>query len=100
MQLLVKLGANPALANKIGHDAVFEAERNEKDEVVKWFLAEVPGLEQAINRDSPHDHGEEEADEMVIENGGASATRHTIDEPTAEVVQHGDDAQMDEVKHG
>lgn len=51
VQLLVKLGADVMAINKAGHDAVFEAEINEKEEVVKWLLGEGEGLEQGVNND-------------------------------------------------
>ncbi len=51
MQLLVKLGADVTAVNKAGHDAVFEAEINEKEEVVKWLLGEGEGLEQGVSND-------------------------------------------------
>lgn len=51
VQLLVKLGADVMAINKAGHDAVFEAEINEKEEVVKWLLGEGEGLEQGVSND-------------------------------------------------
>jgi len=51
VQLLVKLGADVTAINKAGHDAVFEAEINEKEEVVKWLLSEGEGLEQGVSND-------------------------------------------------
>ena len=34
--------------NAAGHDAVYEAEVNGKDEVVEWLLKESAGLEKAV----------------------------------------------------
>ncbi|OCL09483.1 ankyrin [Glonium stellatum] len=51
VQLLVKLGADVTAINKAGHDAIFEAEINEKEEVVKWLLGEGEGLEQGVSND-------------------------------------------------
>lgn len=45
---LVSHGADPALLNVAGHDAVFEAERAGKDEVVDWLLKESGGLEKGV----------------------------------------------------
>ena len=34
--------------NRAGHDAVYEAEGNGKEDVVEWLLAEGKGLEEGV----------------------------------------------------
>ncbi|MCJ1231547.1 hypothetical protein MMC12_008224 [Toensbergia leucococca] len=38
VKLLIAAGADPDLKNKVGHDAMYEAERNGKEEVAEWLL--------------------------------------------------------------
>ncbi|KAJ9639930.1 ankyrin repeat-containing protein [Coniosporium apollinis] len=45
---LLDLGADPSALNNLGHDAVFEAESNGKNEVVELILRKSGVLEQAI----------------------------------------------------
>lgn len=47
VQCLVEKGADPYLQNKAGHDAVYEAERNDRREAVEWMLKEG-GLEEEM----------------------------------------------------
>ncbi|OCK82110.1 ankyrin [Lepidopterella palustris CBS 459.81] len=55
VQLLVRLGADVTTLNTAGHDAVFEAEINDKEDVVKWMLGEGWGLESAVGGDGDGD---------------------------------------------
>lgn len=48
VKLLVESGADVTIINKAGHDAVFEAEINDKKEVVDWLLGAVEELEKGI----------------------------------------------------
>ncbi|KAL8648127.1 MAG: hypothetical protein Q9226_006127 [Calogaya cf. arnoldii] len=48
VKILVGAGANPAIRNVAGHDAVYEAERSGKQEVVEWLLKEGNGLERGV----------------------------------------------------
>ena len=41
-------GADPSAVNSAGHDAVYEAEINGKEEVVGWLLKEGWGLERGV----------------------------------------------------
>ena len=41
VKILIAAGADPAIRNIAGHDAVYEAERNGKQEVVEWLLKET-----------------------------------------------------------
>lgn len=46
--LVMAANADPTITNAAGHDAVFEAEANEKAEVVDWLLGHCEGLEEVI----------------------------------------------------
>ncbi|KAI9878277.1 MAG: hypothetical protein M1830_001377 [Pleopsidium flavum] len=48
VKLLVQAGADPGITNKAGHDAVYEAEVNGKDDVVEWLLTEGKGLDAGV----------------------------------------------------
>jgi len=48
---LVQSGADVTIINKAGHDAVFEAEINDKSDVVDWLLGAVEELEKGIGQE-------------------------------------------------
>jgi ankyrin repeat protein len=48
VKMLIAAGADITIFNKAGHDAVFEAEINDKKDVVDWLLGHVEGLEKSI----------------------------------------------------
>jgi ankyrin repeat protein len=48
VKVLLDAGADPTITNAAGHDAVYEAELNDKNEVVDWVLKESEGLEQGL----------------------------------------------------
>jgi uncharacterized protein len=82
VKLLVDVGgADPSVTNAAGHDAVFEAERNDRGPVVEWFLKEVPGLERAVGGgeggevDGEVDGGAEE-EKQEEQRGGRSDGRN------------------------
>jgi ankyrin repeat protein len=61
---LLEGGADPTIANHRGHDAVYEAELNDKGEVVEWVLKEGgEGLEEGFGGDAAEREGAD-ADEM------------------------------------
>ena len=61
VKILVAAGADPALVNKAGHDVVYEAEVNGKEEVVEWLLKEGHGLEKGLGAsDGEGENGEED----------------------------------------
>lgn len=65
---LVVNGADAAILNAAGHDAVFEAERAGKEDVVEWLLNEGGGLEKGVGGDV-----EEEGEaEDIVEDGESS----------------------------
>jgi ankyrin repeat protein len=50
VKLLIQSGADITIFNRAGHDAVFEAEINDKNEVVDWLLGAVEELENGIGQ--------------------------------------------------
>ncbi|KAL6706240.1 ankyrin repeat-containing protein [Coniothyrium glycines] len=62
VKLLVASGADVTIINRAGHDAVFEAEINDKKEVVDWLLGAVEELEHGIGQ-TRDDAGAEHADQ-------------------------------------
>ncbi|KAF2125359.1 ankyrin, partial [Dothidotthia symphoricarpi CBS 119687] len=48
VKLLVEAGADVTIINSAGHDAVFEAEINDKNDVVDWLLGAVEALEKGV----------------------------------------------------
>jgi len=76
VKVLLDNGADPTVTNNAGHDAVYEAEVNDKWEVVEWVLKEGgQGLEEGIGASGEGEEeaevdGEEEGDEdMELELG-------------------------------
>ncbi|MCJ1290639.1 hypothetical protein MMC34_002181 [Xylographa carneopallida] len=65
-KLLLAAGADPTVTNNAGHDAIYEAEANGKDEVSRWVLMEGKGLETAVgsgnDRKSGNGRGEAEGE--------------------------------------
>lgn len=58
VKLLVQAGADVTIINKAGHDAVYEAEINDKGDVVDWLLGAVEELEKGIGQTSESSPGE------------------------------------------
>jgi hypothetical protein len=63
--LLLNQGADPSILNAAGHDALFEAELNERQQAVEVLLAEGKGLDQGIAGDS-NIEGAEDIDQDSI----------------------------------
>lgn len=67
---MVDSGADPTITNTAGHDPVYEAERNDRSEVVEWVLKEGgEGLMSGLAGEGRDGGDEGEGDE---EEGGAS----------------------------
>ncbi|KAL8989353.1 MAG: hypothetical protein Q9177_001745 [Variospora cf. flavescens] len=90
VQHLTGAGADPAMRNLAGHDAVYEAERSGKDAVARWLLIEGKGLEKGMQRsagdaeeevDDDDDEEEEEEEEQAKE----GATDHDKERKLATV---------------
>ena len=55
VKLLFEAGADPTMLNNAGHDAVYEAEINGKDDVVGYLLAEADALEKGSGVENVED---------------------------------------------
>ena len=64
VKLLIQAGADVTIVNRVGHDAVYEAEINDKNEVVDWLLGAVEELEKGIGQtgEASGEHMDEEMD--------------------------------------
>ncbi|KAF2491980.1 ankyrin [Lophium mytilinum] len=67
---LVALGADVSVLNKAGHDAIFEAELNDKEDVVAWLLVEGEGLEEGLGGEEKDENTEEAVEEVNKKLGG------------------------------
>jgi ankyrin repeat protein len=66
VKVLLEQGADPTIKNARGHDAIYEAELNDKMEIVDWVLKNAgEGLEQGagVNGNDAAGNGEGEIDE-------------------------------------
>lgn len=70
VKFLISSGADPAVRNQAGHDAVFEAEKSGKEEVVRWLLSEGRGLERSVTDGGGEKEAEEEEEEEAENEGG------------------------------
>jgi ankyrin repeat protein len=98
VKLLVQAGADVTIINRAGHDAVYEAEINDKNEVVDWLLGAVEELEKGIgqtgeaeaedgeNADENMDDADAEVEHAQGNNDNASA-QGTVHGSTVEAVQ-------------
>lgn len=62
VKLLVESGADVTIINKAGHDAVFEAEINDRNDVVDWLLGAVEELENGVGQTGEDADEENETD--------------------------------------
>jgi hypothetical protein len=77
VKALIDAGSDPTITNKVGHDAVYEAELNDRREVVEWVLRESEGLERGFGGDGEGqgegEDGEEVGDaEGIVQGEGES----------------------------
>jgi ankyrin repeat protein len=73
VKTLLAHGADASILNTSGHDAVYEAEMNDKQELAEYLLKEALGLEKAIGREG--DGKEAEDEEMEEAESSAAAER-------------------------
>jgi uncharacterized protein len=74
VKALIAGGASLGMKNKAGHDAVYEAEINSKNEVVEWLLQQDQGIESASgealeptsSRNGKAAEGQNDESELVI----------------------------------
>lgn len=70
VKTLVAAGADPAITNHAGHDALYEADCSGKEggrEVAEWMLANCTGLEKGLGQEGM---GEEPVAEDGVDNDG------------------------------
>ena len=75
VKLLIQSGADVTIINRAGHDAVYEAEINDKNEVVDWLLGAVEELEKGIGQSGEagdNDEDMEDADKDHVEDVDSS----------------------------
>ncbi|KAI4090093.1 MAG: hypothetical protein LQ339_008436 [Xanthoria mediterranea] len=86
IKILIAAGADPAIRNFAGHDAVYEAERSGKQDVVEWLLKEANGLETGVSSPQQREDLQEDVDE------GLSTTTTRAED--------GDRSDVDQVLNG
>lgn len=63
VKVLLDEGSDPTITNQRGHDAVYEAELNDKKEVVEWVLKEGgEGLEEGVSGEAGEGAADEDMD--------------------------------------
>ncbi|KAF8541608.1 hypothetical protein BDD12DRAFT_878460 [Trichophaea hybrida] len=62
--LVMAANADPTITNGAGHDAVYEAELNDKKDVVGWLLGHCENLEEGVVSNTA---GEEEEEEEITQ---------------------------------
>ncbi|KAF2626585.1 ankyrin [Macroventuria anomochaeta] len=93
VKLLIEAGGDITIFNKAGHDAVFEAEVNEKKEVVDWLLGHVEALEKSVGGGASSGEGSAGAEEMVFKAGDTSGPMEDVTEKMAEMSAKDKDTQ-------
>lgn len=74
VKVLLEHGADPTITNQKGHDPIYEAELNDKSDVVEWVLKEGgEGLEEGVAGGAEGEADEEMEDSPVV--AGPSGTR-------------------------
>lgn len=63
--LVMAANADPTITNAVGHDAVYEAELNDKGDVVDWLLGHCENLEEGVAGEGDAE-GEGEAVDVVM----------------------------------
>jgi hypothetical protein len=68
VKLLIQSGADVTIINRAGHDAVYEAEINDKNEVVDWLLGAVEELEKGIGQSGDAGDNDEDMEDADADN--------------------------------
>lgn len=91
VKVLVEQGADPTIINHKGHDPIYEAESNDKSDVVEWVLKEGgEGLEEGLGGGQ----AEGETDENVgMEDSAVASGSGTARDPV--VYDNVEDAMAD-----
>jgi hypothetical protein len=75
VKILIQSGADVTIINRAGHDAVFEAEINDKKEVVDWLLGAVEELENGIGQAGEASRDDDGAVEEIRQQMGDMKTK-------------------------
>jgi hypothetical protein len=70
VKVLLEQGADASILNSAGHDAVYEAEMAEKQEVVEWLLKEGKGLEKGVGNCGEEEEGDVEMNTEGLDGQG------------------------------
>ncbi|KAH8803200.1 ankyrin repeat-containing domain protein [Xylogone sp. PMI_703] len=80
VKVLLEQGADPTICNQRGHDAVYEAELNDKTDVVEWVLKEGgEGLEEGLGGEN-NDAQEEQSNDTEMGSGAGDEQKELEDE--------------------
>ncbi|TQS36996.1 hypothetical protein Golomagni_02543 [Golovinomyces magnicellulatus] len=80
VQVLMEQGADPTITNYMGHDAIYEAELNDKKEVVEWVLKEGGDcLEEAIGEANNGENNVSERDQVTAPDDSVQKIQSDLD---------------------
>lgn len=79
VKALIAAGGDITIFNKAGHDAVYEAEINDKKEVVDWLLGHVEALEKSVGGGASNGEGSADG-EMTFKVGDTSGPMEDVTE--------------------
>ncbi|KAH0545312.1 hypothetical protein FGG08_000611 [Glutinoglossum americanum] len=89
VKLLFEAGADPTILNDAGHDAVYEAEINSKDDVVGYLLTEADAIEKAS--------GATGVGESDVHEGRGNGTEVSENKPSDVEISNGDETPTEDV---
>lgn len=84
VKLLIEAGGDITIFNKAGHDAVFEAEVNDKKDVVDWLLGHVEALEKSVGHGASSGEGSADGD-IVFKAGDTSGPMEDVTEKMGKI---------------
>lgn len=83
VKLLLESGADVSILNAVGHDAVYEAEINDKNDVVDFLLKEGVGLDTGLGGAEGEGAEEEVKDDPTVMegavNGGVDSVKEELE---------------------
>jgi hypothetical protein len=93
VKLLLESGADVSILNASGHDAVYEAEINDKNDVVDFLLQEAVGLDTGIGGTDGEDVEEEVKDDPNVMEGAMNDDVDGVKEDVEKMDIKGDDVK-------
>jgi ankyrin repeat protein len=89
VKALLDNGADPTITNHRGHDAVYEAELNDKTEVVEWVLKEGgEGLEEGVTGETGEGSSDANVDEDMQTQESDGAKDEELSKRIGEQLDH------------